>query len=491
MSLKENIYEIRKGLVKRALPIALAASIAMGTSMGETKVKAYNLEAPSISYDDFKELDYTIIFLGGRMMEFTKESGYPYKKSKKLMVPMESICNSIYGIYTYDSKTATATIQRHGVTITAKKGAKKITVNDNGKKRTIKTKVANTVKKGKMYVTIAGIASALDLTLESDKTTGIINLDYKYDYKNIDLKQNENNLVDLNEIKGSYSKVMLDMTPVSKDYINVLKNTDQYKAFIENDTLYILSYQLFENIDYIYDKEKEIKTLYYNTPGDKTMEKTNTKTYSDQDLYVEAEGLFYDERDYLDEREFFRKICTMTSSEFFLDYPDEEYNVNKQKYTGESFMNYSQYQETLNRAKQKVGLFVKTGKTGLKLLKLIVNSVGAKGQKGQSAYDCLIRNDAKCTGRQNALELILRELGIPCVSVGGLRNGSRHEWGYAYFEEKWYLVDASFGTVAPIEEETSKGYQPFYKKEMDRYEQLEIDARNLLIRTYKFENYNK
>ena len=74
MNLKENFYSVKRGIIKKALPLALAASIALGTPMGETKAKAYNLEEPSISYDDFKDYDYKIIFLWGRLMEFNKET---------------------------------------------------------------------------------------------------------------------------------------------------------------------------------------------------------------------------------------------------------------------------------------------------------------------------------------------------------------------------------------------------------------------------------
>ena len=92
------------------------------------------------------------------------------------MIPVESLCKSIYGVYNYDSKKETATIKRHGVTYTFKKGSKKITVNDHGTKRTIKTKVANTIKSGKLYAQLSSVADAFKLTLKSDKKTGIINL---------------------------------------------------------------------------------------------------------------------------------------------------------------------------------------------------------------------------------------------------------------------------------------------------------------------------
>ena len=142
---------------------------------------AYNLETPALSYADFQKVDYPVIFLGGRMLEFTKETGYPYKKSGKIMVPAESICKGIYGIWEY--KKSTATIMRHGVTITAKKGKKTITVDDHGSKRKVSCKVKNAVKNGTLYVQLSSIADALGLKVKTDKNTGVINLNYAYHFK--------------------------------------------------------------------------------------------------------------------------------------------------------------------------------------------------------------------------------------------------------------------------------------------------------------------
>ena len=485
MNLKENLYEFKKGLVRKALPLALAASLALGTPMGETKAKAYNLEEPSISYDDFKDYDYTIIFLGGRMMEFTNKTGHPYKKSKKVMVPVESICSSIYGVYNYDSKKETATIKRHGVTITFKKGSKKITVDDHGKKRTVKTKVANTIKKGVLYAQLSSVADAFNLTLKSDKKTGIINLNYAYDYENIDLKNNENNLVDLKKVKTKdFDKVMLDMVEIQPDYINVLKNTTQYKAFIEDKVLYIYSYQMIENVDYIYEKEKE----YFKDYDSRT---------TDRKVSVTLENIYTSDDPDLDEAEFFADAvyCVRSSAPTEKSIDSETNNATitsrdivkenrKMDYT------YDMHMQVLEKADEIIEKVNKTSYTGVMRMKLILAYVkqSAKAGTGINAYDCAVKGDAKCTGFNHFLAIVLGRMGYYFVEVNGKSpRGVSHAWGYTYIEEEneWYLVDATLKNVAKVSEErTLKYLKDIYDGISTKAEKREEFARKLIMHTY-------
>ncbi len=50
-----------------------------------------------------------------------------------------------------------------------------------------------------------------------------------------------------------------------------------------------------------------------------------------------------------------------------------------------------------------------------------------------------------CEGYARALQLICRELEIPCVLVGGIGNGEEHMWAYVQMEDgNWYAMDVTW-----------------------------------------------
>lgn len=66
--------------------------------------------------------------------------------------------------------------------------------------------------------------------------------------------------------------------------------------------------------------------------------------------------------------------------------------------------------------------------------------------QSSSAYGCLVKNSAVCSGYSAAFQLLMGELGIPCVRISGedSQNGTPHEWNCVKLEDKWYFVDTTW-----------------------------------------------
>lgn len=473
---------------------------------------AYNLEVPTLSYNDFQKVDYPVIFLGGRMLEFTKETGYPYKKSGKLMVPAEAICNGIYGVWNYQKSTAT--IMRHGVTITAKKGKKTITVDDHGSKRKITCKLKSAVKGGKFYIQLSGIADALGLKVKVDDNTGIINLNYSWHFKHIDLKQNEDNLVSLKDVKpGDYEQIFYDMAEISDDYLNVLKNTDQYKAFIDIDlihksyteskvnkeTLFIFSYQLFENIDYLYGKAIEFARAYDNrsTEGEASVILENiciTDGYK-ASLMDEEDFLFTEVDDKCEEPLFWEIVYSWSEIRSKIEIENLSTNtirfVDNEPMEGSLTYTCDMHKKVMEKIDEAIAIGTPRIEKDLKEhpewasietdvqlaryfyeIKQFRYKNGA--QKGHLAYDYFFTDGGKCTAMTHVAHILMRKIGCPFVQV----NGPSHMWGLCYdkAKKKWRAVSnlKLYQDITGISEGNLKDYIPFVSKE-ERLTMLTFD----------------
>lgn len=66
--------------------------------------------------------------------------------------------------------------------------------------------------------------------------------------------------------------------------------------------------------------------------------------------------------------------------------------------------------------------------------------------RGQSAYGALVEHRAVCKGIAKAFQLILRNLGIPCLLVEGSLDGQAdHVWNYCRVDGQWRHWDVTLG----------------------------------------------
>lgn len=77
------------------------------------------------------------------------------------------------------------------------------------------------------------------------------------------------------------------------------------------------------------------------------------------------------------------------------------------------------------------------------------NNLGAlpSDEQGQTVVDALLEHSCVCAGYSRAFQLIMQDMGYPCVCVSGeiYENGDAHSWNLVQLDGEWYYVDVSWG----------------------------------------------
>lgn len=60
-----------------------------------------------------------------------------------------------------------------------------------------------------------------------------------------------------------------------------------------------------------------------------------------------------------------------------------------------------------------------------------------------TAYGALHDHMAICGGYAQALQLLFRQAGIPCITVSGKMGGENHMWDFAQIDGQWRYFDAT------------------------------------------------
>jgi len=64
----------------------------------------------------------------------------------------------------------------------------------------------------------------------------------------------------------------------------------------------------------------------------------------------------------------------------------------------------------------------------------------------QNICSVFITNQTVCAGYAKATQVLLRQLGIPCIYVTGTtKNNESHAWNYAFCDGSWYILDTTWG----------------------------------------------
>ena len=449
--LEELKQNLKKGLVGKILPLTLAGTIAITSGMPAKKTQAYNFEVPTVTSQEFEDYEYTKMFLGGRQIEFTSKTGAPYKKSKKVMVPLEAFADAYYALFNYDKDAGIAEMMRFGRTINVKSKSKKIVIKDGDNETSLKAKVATTVKNGKVYVQLSTLAEALGLSVRTDKKTGIIHVEFANEFENIDFKDKK--LTTMKKLnKNSVNKLMLDMAEVDVDYIDVLKKSNQYFVFVDGKTAFAFSTLFIDRLDWFYGKLKEFRNTVYTTEK--------------RDYSIKLYNIIADDRDYLNEKNFFRNICNMTNYNFCWKTlgPSGESNysfLNKYKST--------EYKKVFEKVDEIVSEIKSKNVSQREQIKLACDAICDIAYyddrlSESDAYGALVRGNTVCSGYADAFQVIMEKLGIPSIVVTGSVANKGHAWNHVCVDGEWEKIDVNvydingFGLFTDKEEEGCKSY---------------------------------
>lgn len=98
-------------------------------------------------------------------------------------------------------------------------------------------------------------------------------------------------------------------------------------------------------------------------------------------------------------------------------------------------------------------------------------------KSGQTVVNALLEHSCVCNGYAQAFELVMHDLGIPCVLVTGDLNDGRgaHGWNLAKLDGEWYYVDPTWG-----DPDANDNYVPGESSEAIEYAYLAATTTDML-----------
>ena len=423
----------KKELKKKVVSTVLAGSLIFATGAGiNTKANAYNLNKPTVSYEEFNDYSGVKIFINGRLVEFNDDLGYPYidKEKGRTMIPLRAVAETFGSTVSYDSLNRQVSITRFN-------DYARLKINDNyiyyydfiNPTQKIKMDTNAIIKNDRTYIPLRALFECFGLTVRWDSKNKIAHIETldENTFNNIDFKDKK--IIHINDIDLSdVNKVVYDEVEVDKSYVNILKNSDQYKVFVENGVAYIFSYQFLSNLNYLYSKEKELVDII-----------------SSDETYVELRYLLKDEA------KFFYRISK------FDEIDEDTQLMNIPESIGRYYMAFrhgekekEKYILAKSKAKEIANEIKKQSTDKEKQIKLAndyicecsnyyINDTYTNG----SAYNVFFEGKSFCRGYQSAFKMIMDELGITCVNVLGTWCNIDHTWSEVLINDQWKLVDVT------------------------------------------------
>ncbi len=80
---------------------------------------------------------------------------------------------------------------------------------------------------------------------------------------------------------------------------------------------------------------------------------------------------------------------------------------------------------------------------------------------GQTIVSAFLNHETVCQGYSYATQYLLRQMGIPCMTVTGTANGEPHAWNLVYLDGAYYYMDTTWGNSQYIyRDEQMQDYLP-------------------------------
>ncbi len=421
---------IKRGIINGVVPTVLAGSLVFSNG-GIIHADAFAFEEPKVTYEEFIKDSNIKVFINGRLVEFSDDMGYPYAENGRTYIPLRAVAEAFRAYVGWMNTAQRVYVNKHDRIAELVIGEDKIKIvngtpiSDDVNYVPIDTKAV--VKNGRTYIPLRAMFECFGLSVRWDGNTNSAHIETLGDniFPNIDFKSETISIKDLDVIK--LDEVIYDGVSIDKSYVQVLKNSDQYKVLVDNNKAYIFSYGYLAELDYLYGKED-----YYrdNMFGDKFV---IFRSISEEEF------------------QFFRQFHRTAS--FEVDY---SYRMNLNDYYGPSYYitpsyDKDEYNELMKIVKEIVSIIKsKTNDPREQVIlanKLILERVkfDDDGVIAEDAYDAFTSHKGTCGGFQSAFQIVMNELEIPCVSQSGRMTanmgGYAHGWNQVYIDGEWYIVD--------------------------------------------------
>lgn len=457
-----NKSNLKKRINKRAVALALAGTVAFSNAP-VLEVSALSNEAPTVTYEQFEKMNYVKIFINGRLVEFNDSLGYPYIENGRTMIPLRAVAETFNAVVKYLPSYNVAEVQKANQIVDVKINSNMILYTDQNKEETlIHTDAIATIRNDRTYIPLRAVFELFGMDVRWDAENNTAHIEsYYHEFENIDFKDKKFVYI---EKATNYNKIIYDGKEISKDYLNILKYTDQYKAYIENNTLYIYSFQYLYDLNYIYGKLKSIKNDFNKTGVGE--ERLTALSNEEHLLFIGMlkTGAYVNSWEYT-------PFETKQRDNFYYCIAEDDTYVPA----------YEKLVEMANEIKKQT-----SNKTEqIKLANNKICSITDYDISALSINKLVNEGKGNCTPYAKAFAIMMDSLDIPCFYIMGTRYGEGHAWDCVFVDGKWKFVDVTYNDTTnnlyllTDIEETNKEYN--YVMDEDIAAAIEV-----MELTYKF-----
>ncbi len=457
---------IKDLLARKTLPTVLAGSMLFSGAFAN-EAQAYSLDEPNQSYEDFLNYDGIRVFINGRYVEFTESTGFPFVENGSTMIPLRAVSEAFGAKVDWNSYSNTASVSKFDLNVAVPVGGKEMKVKDlnDDSTNTVSVTKEALVRDGITYIPLRSLFECFGLNVRWDGEKKIAHIETvdvnSFDY----ISFKNNNVLSIKDVDvQKYERIVYDGNVIDKNYVEILKNSNQYKVVEVGTDLNILSYQFLSELNYIYGINNKMINAMNN--GEIVDFVLRNARYED--------------------REFLSQVYSRTFSDFRLSVSYREDDEVRKDYIMKPYVKQTEYQLMLEKAKEIANKARSEGKTVREQIDIVVQilnesvSYDYKNESRNDAYGALILNKTKCSGYSWAFLAILSELGIPCVYKNGAVNNGKdgHGWNDVYLDEEWFICDATNNrSLVDMNDSYYDSFGNNYNEEVE-----------LIKLTYKFDN---
>ena len=264
---------LKRGLGNRVVSTALAGAMVFSLMDG-IEAESYSLDAPKLSYGDFKNYDGIKIFINGRYVEFNDDMGYPTLINGVTYIPVRVVSETFNANVSYYQEYGFIYISKHGQRLRIIVGSDNLDVVSDlesplSSNYDLKMNAKAFIQNGRTYIPLRAIFEAFGADVKWDQSTMtvIVTDNYIDNSKYIDFKDYKIFGIKDIDLSKNYKSIIYDGVSVDKEYVKLLQNANEYKVMEDGGVLYIYSYQYLFDLDYLYKAHYERK---YNLSDDES-----------------------------------------------------------------------------------------------------------------------------------------------------------------------------------------------------------------------------
>ena len=413
-------------VIKKASAVLLAAVVLLGSAPLIQNAGAYSLKEPTVTLEEYNDYKGVKIFINGRLVEFNDSLGYPFIEHNRTMIPLRAVAETFDACVNWNSKLRRAYVAKDNEYVQITIGEKEIKLYDEDfRSKTYKMDVEAVIRNNRTYIPLRAVFECFGMNVRWDKNTRIAHIETidENAFDNIDFKDKE--VFGIQDIDlDNVGKIMYDGVEVDASYVEILKNSNQYKVVIDEGITYIFSYQYLRNLNFVYGKIKECMS--------KSKDRLQVPIYYQSDETVQ----FYEEC-----------LFSLNGDKFL-------YTSNTDNIAGNLYyygiIRSEQVEDAEKKAKEIADNIKSKTNDPLEQIRLANqylcdNVEYIMGGPCGTAYGALIEGKAICQGYDAAFALIMNYLGIPCVGIDGhILNSGPHVWSNVYLNGEWKVVDVTW-----------------------------------------------